>query len=72
MRRSMEFHTYTGERTNNLTDVTEIVKEIRNRCDMYLLLMQEHYCGQPVDGVVPTLLKDMYQDCKAIMERQNG
>jgi len=63
--------TYTGEvpKDSSLGDLTELVKQVRNRCDIYLLLLQGHYCEKSIEPLLPTLLEDMYEDCKEMIDR---
>ena len=45
-------------------EVTELMKAIRNRCDIYMLI-----CENPVaDHLLPTLLEDMHEDSQAIID----
>jgi len=44
-------------------EVTELIKQIRNRCDIYAIISV-----YPIaDHLLPTLLEDIYEDCQAII-----
>ena len=45
-------------------DVTEIVKSIRNRCDIYILIKDNPMANH----LLPTLLEDLHSDSQAIIE----
>ena len=43
--------------------VTELIKQIRNRCDIYMLIRDN-----PVaDHLLPTLLEDLHEDSQEII-----
>jgi hypothetical protein len=45
-------------------EVTELIKAIRNRCDIYMLI-----CDNPIaDHLLPTLLEDLHYDSQAIID----
>ena len=45
-------------------EVTELIKQIRNRCDLYILV-----CQNPIaDHLLPTLLEDVHEDSQAIID----
>ena len=45
-------------------EVTELVKQIRTRCDIYTLI-----CGNPIaDHLLPTILEDLHEDSQAIID----
>ena len=46
------------------SDVTELVKAIRNRCDIYAFLQQY----PTADHLLPTLLEDLHEDSQAIID----
>ena len=65
--------TYTGEVpkgevNSSLSDLTELVKQVRNRCDIYLLLLRSHYCEESIQPLLPTLLEDMFEDCQQVID----
>jgi len=47
-----------------LSELTELVKAIRNRCDIYLAIRN----NSTVNHAVPTLLEDMHEDSQTIMD----
>ena len=43
---------------------TELIKSIRNRCEIYLAL---HQVTSPyIEAVIPTLLEDLYRDAQEL------
>ena len=45
-------------------EITEVIKAIRNRCDIYMLI-----CDNPVaDHLLPTLLEDLHTDSQNIID----
>jgi hypothetical protein len=44
--------------------LTELIKAIRNRCDIYLLIQD----STEIKHAIPTLLEDMHEDSQAIMD----
>ena len=47
--------------------LTELIKAIRNRCDIYLVL-QDKVDAEKIKHAIPTLLEDMHEDSQAIMD----
>ena len=48
----------------NKDEVTELVRQIRNRADIYMFI-----CDNPIaDHLLPTLLEDMHEDSQAIID----
>jgi len=45
-------------------EVTEYVKAIRNRCDIYLLI----YGDEGADRLLPTILEDLHEDSQDIID----
>jgi hypothetical protein len=57
-----------GDTTINGMDtdeLAEIIKSIRNRCDVVLTLLE--HCG--TDNLIPTVLEDLYQDSQLLIEQ---
>ena len=46
-----------------MTELTELVRQIRNRCDIYLILQQAN-----AQHLQATLLEDLYTDAQTIMD----
>ena len=47
--------------------LTELIKAIRNRCDIYLAL-QDNADAEKIKHIIPTLLEDMHEDSQAIVD----
>ena len=47
--------------------LTELVKAIRNRCEIYLTL-QNSVSWEKISHAIPTLLEDMHEDSQAIVD----
>ena len=47
--------------------LTELIKAIRNRCDIYLAL-QNSVDREKISHAIPTLLEDMHEDSQAIVD----
>jgi len=47
----------------NKGEVTELIKAIRHRCDIYLILADMENTGH----LLPTVLEDMHEDSQAII-----
>ena len=47
-----------------LKELTELVKAIRNRCEIYLALQ-----GKDIDHALYTLLEDLYEDAQTIVDQ---
>jgi len=47
----------------NKNEVTELIKAIRHRCDIYLILADMENTGH----LLPTVLEDMHEDSQAII-----
>ncbi len=61
-----EWRTFTGEppMDTGLLELTELVRAIRNRCDIYMLA-----CDNPeAHRLLPTLLEDLYDDAQTIID----
>ena len=55
---------YPFEVTMDKAEITEVIKAIRNRCDIYMLI-----CDNPVaDHLLPTLLEDLHTDSQNIID----
>ena len=50
-----------------LEDLGELIKAIRNRCDIWLLL-QESKEIERIKHLYPTLLEDLYTDAQTILD----
>ena len=46
-----------------LEELTELIKSIKNRCDIYLLI-----CHSGAEHLLPTLLEDLYVDAQQIID----
>lgn len=46
------------------TRLTELIKAIRNRCDIYLVLQDD---AEKIKHAIPTLLEDMHEDSQEII-----
>ena len=44
---------------------TELIKSIRNRCEIYLALHQ--VTSSYIEAIIPTLLEDLYADAQQIV-----
>lgn len=49
------------------TQVFELLKSIRNRCEILLLLSVAYPEGQ-IKNIMPTILEDIHEDSQAIIE----
>jgi len=47
--------------------LTELIKAIRNRCEIYLVL-QNSIDREKISHAIPTLLEDIHEDSQAIMD----
>jgi hypothetical protein len=45
-------------------EVTELIKAIRNRCDIYMLIRNNSIA----DHLLPTLLEDLHEDSQVIID----
>jgi hypothetical protein len=50
------------------TQLFEIVKSIRNRCEV-LLLLSVAYSETEIKNIIPTLLEDIHEDSQEIIEK---
>ena len=44
--------------------ITELIRQIRNRCDIYMLIKDDPNAGY----LLPTLLEDIHEDSQAIID----
>uniref|UniRef100_A0A6H2A312 Uncharacterized protein n=1 Tax=viral metagenome TaxID=1070528 RepID=A0A6H2A312_9ZZZZ len=50
-----------------MTERDELIKQIRNRCEIYLLLIEYAPHKQLLEMVIPTLLEDIHEDSQVLM-----
>lgn len=62
----IEWETYTGEREPFHVDawLIELIKSIRNRCDIVLAIQG----FDDLQHCIPTALEDLYEDAQEIMD----
>ncbi len=52
---------------DDLKERDELIKQIRNRCEAYLLLRSLPNALE-IDHLMPTLIEDIFEDCQELID----
>lgn len=53
---------------NEQEELVELLKSIKNRCEIALFLISSQSISTRIEGWIPTVLEDMYCDCQAVID----